>query len=54
MGIVDVEEQENSKVQALALDRQLESDYVALEVEEFHMFNQQVISLNYESTIAIV
>ncbi len=30
MGIVDVEEQENSKVQGLALNMQLESDYVAL------------------------
>ncbi len=41
-------------MQTLALDRQLESDYVALETEEFHMFNQQMISLDCESTITIV
>jgi hypothetical protein len=39
MAIVDVEEQENSKVQALALDMQLESDCVALEEKRFHMFD---------------
>jgi hypothetical protein len=40
MGIVDVEEQENSKVQTLTLDRQLENDCTTLEVEEFHLFDQ--------------
>jgi hypothetical protein len=32
MGIVDVEKHDNSKVQALALNKQLENDYVVLEI----------------------
>ncbi len=51
MGIVDVEEQENSKVQALALDKQLENDYATLETKEFHLFDQHVISLSCQSTL---
>ncbi|CAK9264425.1 unnamed protein product [Sphagnum jensenii] len=35
------QERENSKVQALALDKQLESDCAVLEAEEFHLFDQQ-------------
>jgi hypothetical protein len=38
-------------VQALALDKQLESDCAVLEAEEFHLFDQQVISLNCESKL---
>ncbi|CAM6015325.1 unnamed protein product [Sphagnum balticum] len=35
------QERENSKVQALALDKQLENDCALLEAEEFHLFDQQ-------------
>jgi len=38
-------------VQALALDKQLESDCAVLEAEEFHLFDQQVISLSCESKL---
>jgi hypothetical protein len=48
---VDVEEQENSKVQALALDKQLESDCVVSKTKGFHLFDQQVISLSCQSTL---
>ncbi|CAM6052166.1 unnamed protein product [Sphagnum compactum] len=35
------QERENSKVQTLALDKQLENDCANLEAEEFHLFDQQ-------------
>jgi hypothetical protein len=35
-----VEEQDNSNVQALALDGQLDSDCASLEAQEFHLFDQ--------------
>ncbi len=38
-------------MQALALDKQLENDCAVLEAEEFHLFDQQVISLNCESKL---